>query len=486
MQSVSSLILLALIVTITYLNSFGGVFQFDDYNVIVDNPVVHNWSAWFDDLLYGIRPILKFTYVINWTSGIGLFGFHLLNLVIHILNTILIYFLSMKFIGSIANITASAIRKSAILTALLWALHPVQTESVTYISGRSSSLMAMFYLLSLLSYIHYSKPYTPGGIREDKDVIASNPKGEILPPNHRGQNDRQRTRFYLASLLFFIMAVLTKETAVTLPLTLFLWEVTIHKQKGFLMPVLKKQCLYYIILGFIIIAFIVHPNYGGLLEYSFDIRSVKDNLLSQINGISYLISRLFMLHRLNIDPDLPVISEWTSLVVAEAVFLSALVLAGVVCIRKRPWVGFGILWFSIHLLSTNSFVPRLDMANERQLYLPLYGIFLALSVEVIRFQNVKYQRQQYVQVAVITLCVILGSFTAARNYIYRSEIALWEDTALKSSQKARVYNNLGYAYAIAGRYKEAKQSYLRAIALKPDYQLPLKNLSTILEEGKLN
>lgn len=455
MQSWKLPLLLLFLLFIVYLNSFWGAFQFDDYNVIVNNPVVHTWSAWYDDVLHGIRPILKFTYTLNWTSDMGLLGFHFFNLAIHILNTILIYFLSMKIIGSISTMTISSVRKSAMLTALLWALHPVQTESVTYISGRSSSLMAMFYLAALLAYIH-------------------------------GSDTNKRLWLYLLSPLFFIMAVLTKETAVTLPLTLFLWEVTIHKQKGFLMPVLKKQSLYYMIFGFIIIAFVIHPNYGGLLEYSFDIRSVKDNLLSQINGISYLISRLFMLHRLNIDPDLPVISGWTPLVIAEAILLVAVIITGIVCIRNRQWLGFGILWFFIHLLSTNSFVPRLDIANERQLYLPLYGIFLALSVEIIRFQSIKYRWQQYIQVVVIILFVILGSFTAARNYIYRSEVALWEDTALKSPQKARVYNNLGYAYALDGRYNDAKESYLRAIALEPDYQLPRKNLSKILKDGKPN
>lgn len=454
-QSLSSPLLLVLIASVLYLNSFWGVFQFDDYNVIVNNPVVHNWSAWLDDVLYGIRPILKFTYTLNWTSGMGIFGFHLFNLTIHILNAILIYFLSLKVADSITNADQTIrllCKKSALLAALLWALHPVQTESVTYISGRSSSLMATFYLASILAYIH-------------------------------GSDANKRVWLYFVSPLFFILSVLTKESAVTLPLTLFLWEWVFHKETGFLRTTVKKQVIYWAMLGFIMAVLIIHPNYGGLLEYSFDIRRIGDNLLSQINGITYLLSRLFMLHRLNIDPDLSVISRWTPLVAAEAILLSGLIITGIVNMRKRQWIGFGILWFFLHLLPTNSFVPRLDVANERQLYLPIFGIFLALSIEIVRFQSIMEGWKRHIISVMIAFCIVFGAFTVVRNYTYRSEIALWEDTARKSPQKARVYNNLGYAYALAGRYKDAKESYLRAIALKPDYQLPRENLSELLKKG---
>lgn len=416
--------LLLFITFIVYLNSFFGAFQFDDYNVIVFNPSVHSFSAWFSDISYGIRLLLKLTYTLNWISGFGIFGFHLFNLAIHLANTTFIYLLSLRLTN----------KKTAFLASILFAIHPVATEAVTYISGRSTSLMSFFYLGSLLAYIN--------GSERDKKPL-----------------------FYLISPLLFVMAVSTKETAVTLPLALFLWT------RNF-----KKQAVHWILLLLIIFAIILHPNYGELLEYSFKTRSIKENLLSQINGITYLISRIIFVHRLNIDPDLPTISNWTALLSIQAVLLFVLFIIGLIGFCKRAWFGFGILWFFLHLLPTNSFVPRLDIANERQLYLPIWGIFLALSIGICELQK----RIKWCKVLIIALLLILGYFTVMRNYVYRSEIALWTDTASKSPQKARIYNNLGYAYYLAGRFEEAESAYLIALRLKPNYVLARNNLTSLL------
>ncbi|MEW6103812.1 MAG: tetratricopeptide repeat protein [bacterium] len=332
------------------------------------------------------------------------------------------------------------------IAALLFALHPVQTEAVTYISGRSTSLMAMFYLGSIIAYIY-------------------------------GTETNRGAWLYLLSPALFMMAVLSKETGVTLPLALLLWT-SIQNQKNWGV-VLRMQIVYWAMFICILIVLIAHPNYGTLLEYSFDIRSLKDNLLSQINGVIYLISRLFMINRLNIDPDLPVQSTWTFLLAVKLAMLLALILTGMISLKRIPWLGFALLWFFLHLLPTNSVVPRLDVANERQLYLPVWGIFLGLSIGMVRFQTAFKGGKGFVQAVTLILLVILGYFTAARNYTYRSEIALWEDTVRKSPQKARVYNNLGYAYAIAGRNEEAKRAYLTALSLDPDYSLARNNLARI-------
>jgi len=146
-------LIIIITIFIAYLNPLlWGIFQFDDYNVIVDNPNIHTWHSWLNNLGHGIRPLLKFTYTLNWTSGTGIFGFHLMNITVHIVNAVMIYFLSLRLIGRFTNITSG--RDAAFITAILWALHPVQTEAVTYICGRSTSLMTMFYIGSFWAYIH--------------------------------------------------------------------------------------------------------------------------------------------------------------------------------------------------------------------------------------------------------------------------------------------------------------------------------------------
>jgi len=469
---------------IAYLNSFRGIFQFDDYNVIVNNNVVHSWHAWFDDLGHGIRPILKFTYTLNWTSGMGFSGFHLLNLIVHTINALMIYSLSLRLMERVSG------RRKAIIISILWAIHPVQSEAVTYISGRSSSLMAMFYLGSILAYVY-------------------------------GIEKQRRIYLYLVSPVFFLMAVLTKETALIFPLALLLWELTQQRRIN-LITVIKRQIIHWGLLCIMIIAIIIHPNYGGLLEYSLGIRGVGKNLMSQINGVSYLITRVFLIHRLNIDPDLPVISEWSIVLVMECIFLSILLIIGALCLRKRPLLGFGILWFFLHLIPTNSIVPRLDVANERQLYLPVLGLILSFVSIVPVFKETPRplrgtkdnenppispffkgglnspplekggkggfergfsdEKGVFKKACIVSLILLLIIFTVRRNHVYRSEVTLWEDTAYKSPQKARVFNNLGYAYTMAGRYKDAEDAYLKAISLKPDYKLPQNNLKELLKK----
>ncbi|MBI5049899.1 MAG: tetratricopeptide repeat protein [Nitrospirae bacterium] len=441
MRNLHPSFILAGVVSFVYINSLWGSYQFDDFNVIVNNSVVHSWHTWLADVPVGIRPVLKFTYMINWTSDMGVFGFHLINIAIHSVNAIFVYLLSLRLTSHLGNSSKGV----SLITALLFALHPVQTEAVTYISGRSTSLMAMFYLGSLFAFAY-------------------------------GSDKKNRLWLYVVSPVLFILAVLTKETAVTLPLALLLWEKAYISEKTCKFA-LKKHAVHWVVLILMFLIFAIHNGYSWLLLSGFEIRGIKDNFLSQINGISYLISRLFLINRLNIDPDLPVLSRWTPLLIAEGSVLFALALTGFIALNRRRLLGFGLIWFFLHLMPTNSIIPRFDVANERQLYLALWGVSIALFVEVRSLQT-RFMQYKHVlfRAGTIILLLVLGFFTIARNHAYRSEIALWEDTARKSPSKARVYNNLGYAYYLSGRYEEAKSAYLTALSLKPDFSLARSNL----------
>ena len=429
----------AAIACLVYLNSFGGTFQFDDYNVIVNTGVVHSWSAWSHDLSHGIRPVLKFTYLLNWTSGLGLFGFHLLNLLIHALNTVFVYFISRRITKDFPS------EAPALCTALLFAVHPVQTEAVAYISGRSASLMATFYLGSMLAYI-------------------------------RGSDAKEHFWSHGLSPALFIMGLLTKEITLTLPAVLLLWELAFGERKR-LAAILKRQIIHWGLFAAASFFLIAHPGYGPLLEYSFDIRSMKETLLSQVNGIFYLLSKLVGPYRLNIDPDLPVMSGWTPLLALKAGLLLALICAGLMRFKRSPWFGFGVLLFFIVLLPTNSLIPRLDVANERQLYLSSWGLFLIVAIAAAKLQA--RAGKNFVYWTMAAILVVLACSTISRNQVYRSEIALWEDTARKSPHKPRAYNNLGYAYALAGRNQDAEKAYRQALRLKPDYKLARNNLESL-------
>ena len=171
-------LVVALAAAAAYLPSFAGVFHFDDYNVIVHYETVHSWQALAERWGGGVRPLLKATYTLNWTLGQGEFGFHLFNIAAHALNAVLLFFVGKELFPK---------RENSILTAVLFfALHPAATEAVTYISGRSSSLMASFYLGALLVYLR-------GG-------------------------------HWSLSAFLFVGAAAVRETAVTLPAALLLAE----------------------------------------------------------------------------------------------------------------------------------------------------------------------------------------------------------------------------------------------------------------------
>ncbi len=431
---------------LVYLNAFYGDFQFDDYNVIVNYRPIHSLSGCWKDMLRGIRPVLKLTYSLNWITDGGLFGYHLVNISIHAINGLLVFYLVRLF--SISRVTGNtSVRQLAsLIAALIFVLHPLQTEAVTYISGRSSSLMALFYLGSLCCYICGSK---------SNSIVLK----------------------YFLSPILFVIAVATKEVAVTLPATLLLWEVYAEKERW--KVIFFKQIVHWFLLLVIALIFALKPSYNDLLMFAFTERSLYENMLTQINAITYLISRLLWLGHLNIDPDLPVIHEWDFLTVIQLSFLVGTFLFLILNKKCKPWWRFGALWFLLHLLPTNSIVPRLDVVNERQMYLAMVGMVLPLSLELDRLYCSMPTCRAFMKPAIGLMLIMLGVFTVNRNRDYYSEIALWEDTSNKSPYKARVFNNLGVAYETYGYYDKAYMSYLRAIQLDPGYDIAKSNINKI-------
>lgn len=309
------LLLLAAGVALAYANAVTGPFQFDDYNVIVNNPAVHSWPDWWRDLGQGgIRPLLKLSYLLNWLTGWGAVGFHLVNITLHGANTVLVYLLGCRLAGRYLAADPARARSVALAGALVFALHPVQTEAVTYICGRSVSLMSFFYLASLLSYI-------------DGRAVGC------------------RLRTYLLSPFLFGLALAVKEVAVTLPVALLLWEATGQRPGRRPLELITGTAVHWLLLLAGLATLAMHDGYRALLWFSLQTRGIVTNLLSEVNGIAYLISRLVWPRRLDIDPDLPVLTALSLPVVAELCLLLLLVAAAIRWYRRLPWLTFGVIWF---------------------------------------------------------------------------------------------------------------------------------------------
>ncbi len=407
-------------------NSFVGSFQFDDFKVIVDNPAVASLGAWWQSMP-GIRPLLKLSYALNLTwagdaADRGLFGFHAVNLALHIGNALLLYAIAHRLLASAANAEAAAL-----LAALLYVVHPVQSEAVTLISGRSMSLMAFFYLGSLLAYL-------------------------------------ERRRAW--SLAAFAAALATRETAITLPLALLLVDRMRAPNEPLRVALLRGSghWLLAVLAG---AALLLLPFFRHLAAVSLATRPLADNLISQSAALLYLLKQVLWPFTLDADPMLPLFTGWKVFWAGSVALLLGLLGGAILAWRSSGlarWSGFGLLWFLLHLAPTNSLLPRLDLANERHLYLADAGLCLLAALWLTRWLAA---RPRWLAGATAALLLGLTLATQARNRVYFDEVAFWRDVAAKNPDNSRAFNNLGYALAGSGRTAAALDAYDRALRLVP-------------------
>lgn len=432
-------------VFIVYANALlWGAFQFDDYNVIVHNSRIHTWQAWWDDLGHGIRPLLKFTYTLNWTTAWGAASFHLTNIAIHIANVFLVFALSKLFLAQkfVPQPPLTHVLVIPFFTALLFAVHPLHTEAVTYISGRSTSLMTLFYLAGLLAYI-----------------------------SGREKNNRWYT--LLVTPLLFIAALSVKETAVTFPLALLAWELCFGGKA--LQKIWRHQWATWLTLLLVIIIFIVSDHYFSQMERSAALNSFTGNIATQTIAFAYLMQQWIFPLWLNIDPDLKQAQDFSGLM-PQILFLSAAIFLMFFIFRTRPWVCFAIAWALIQLFPLYVFLPRVDVANDRQMYLVSWPLLLALTIEI-----AIWLRQKTFVLTLLALAFLLGTLTIQRNQHFYNEIALWQSTAKHSPNKARVRNNLGYAYMLDGQKDAARAEFVAALKINPAYYKARNNLARLDE-----
>ncbi|HUX91439.1 MAG TPA: tetratricopeptide repeat protein [Gallionellaceae bacterium] len=436
--------LLLCAVCITYANSFWGAFQFDDFNVIVNNPRIHSWSAWWQDLQHGIRPLLKFTYTADWAIGLGVAGFHLTNVLIHLGNTWLVWLLARRFVANHPALNAQSVLPLSVpfLAALLFAVHPAHSEAVTYICGRSSALMTLFYLAGMLLYVE-------------------------------GKAQGNKIYLHLLTPLCMLLALGVKETAVTYPFALLLWEL---HSGGSLKSAWRKQWSSWLLLAAGALFFLLHDGYLAQMETSAALNSLQGNLATQTMAFAWLLRQWLFPLWLNIDSDLPVLHDFAGLLPHFAV-LAIFILLIILSFMKRPWLSFALAWALLQLFPLYLFLPRIDVANERQLYLVSWPLALALAAELSLLLTPKIFR-----LSIALLLVALASLTVLRNQDYRSEISLWEATVQRSPDKARVQNNLGYAYMHAGRAEEAQTAFTIALQLDPNYYQARYNLLRLRQE----
>jgi tetratricopeptide (TPR) repeat protein len=432
-------------VAAAWASSFGGTFQFDDWNVIANEPRVASLGAWWASMP-GIRPLLKLSWAANRSSGLGIAGFHAVNLALHAAAALLVLRLLRRVAGR-AGATGAASGAAPLLGALLFALHPVQTESVTYLSGRSASMAGALALGSAVAWL----------------------------------SGRERAPGWMAwglSPLLFAAALATKESAVALPAALLLLEAVDVRRPFRWGSALRSIAPHLAVLGVAAVLFAASPVYGRMMARSAGLRSPGVNLATQVDAMAWLAGQVLRIDRLVADPALPAVEVSNVRVVLEGAALLAALALGLAWLRRRPALAFGVLWFLIWLPPAGWWLPRPEPANERQLYLSLLGPAWMAGLWLSPWAVTGGARR----LAVAALLVALGGVTAVRSLVYADELRFWEDVAAKAPANPRAHNNLGFALAARCRTAEAGAALERALELDPGYLRAAVNLR-LLREG---
>jgi len=449
-----SLLVLLLLTALAYLNSFAGTWQFDDFAVLVHDPRVQTVADWWQSLPH-IRPLFKLSVAVNHALGAGLAGFHALNLLWHLINVVLVYSVFRQLIATHSQ--APLPTGAALLIAAVFALHPAQTEAVTYLSGRSVAMASTGILLAVWSGL-------------------------------RGRQ-RQQKRWFVLAAMALLFAVGSRETAIVTPL-LMAW-VTLSKAGCAVAPTAATdertsppvrgaatpaRVLFACATVLALLALMLClPRYRELLWLALQWPGAAQLLATQAQAIVHLLLLAAGIAPVNADPAL-LISPVASLrgIASALVFL----FIGVVAWRQRqrkPLFALGVGWAAIVWLPTHTVLLRFDPVNDRQLYLALPGLLLALTAVL----PVPQWLRRFHLAFLLLVAMLLAWSTWQHNNVYRSEVLFWQDVTQKAPHNARGWNNLGVAYANQGELNDAEQAFVRALAERQDYVQAAVNLKLL-------
>jgi len=480
-------LLFFLFVFCSYITNYNASWHFDDYQNIVDNPRIHIKDLRFNTFketffreinsgtnlsirLY--RPVTMLTFALNWYIGKdNVIGYHIVNNAIHLLTAFFLFLAVLNLFKSPnlkgkyqGNETAIAF-----LTAILWAVNPIQTQAVTYIVQRMASFVAMFYIIGIYFYL----------------------KARLSSPRYK------RFLFIAGCLLSFILALGSKENAVTFPIAVAIMEILFFqnlKDRNSR----RKVTLTLIIGGVVITAFLtilfIKGNIAHLLEgYENRTFTLGERLLTESRIIIYYMSQIFypMVHRLSLVHDITISTSlfkpWTT--IPALLTIICLLGLGLSQAKKRPIISFSIFFYFINHVIESTILP-LELIFEHRNYLPSFFLFFPVAIGLIWMVDYFKKKTPLIHVlSVVFIAGVIFSFcfgTIVRNKAWANEKTLWEDCITKAPGLTRPYHNLAtYHYQKAGDMKKAMAFYETALTKKnlnskTGHAFTFNNMATIL------
>ena len=443
-------------VLLAYANTLTCPFVYDDKPSIVYNPTILRLWPLTNVLVppgagatVSGRPVLNLTFALNYAChGLDVRGYHAVNIAIHLAAALTLFGLVRRALRrcTIAPHGGVGPDNAALIVALLWAVHPMQTEAVTYLVQRAESLMALFYLLTLYAFV-------------------------------RAMDSPRPARWLIVSWAACLLGMGTKENMVSAPLALLLFDRAFVA--GSFASAWRQRRGYYLALGatwLLLIGLVLSTggDRGGSAGFGLGVTWVG-YAMTQFSALARYGALIVWPFPLVFDYGPFFIERFQQIAIPALAIVALLAVTGDALVR-RPKLGF-VLAVALGVLAPTSLIPgTTQMIVEHRMYLPL-ACALALVPVLPRFGT-----PRFIILLATAIAVALAVITSARNRTYATAVALWADTAAKRPNNPVAHASLGAALADVGRPEEAMAEDKRALALNPDYGPALANLAVRLEE----
>jgi tetratricopeptide (TPR) repeat protein len=440
-------VVLATLCAAAYANTFHVPFIFDDFLAILNNPSIRRlWPIWPvlspPRVLYtGGRPVVNLSFAVNYAlGGMTAWGYHLANLIIHLLAALALLGIVRRTLLRPALQARFGARATtlALAVAVLWMVHPLQTEAVTYISERCELLMGLFYLLTLYCFI-------------------------------RGSEGGESNRWFLACVAACFLGTASKEVMVTAPVMVLLYDRTFVT--GSFQEAWARHWRLYLGLAssWLLLAHLMVGLHYRSAGYGLGISGWAYALIECRTVARYLWLSVWP-HPLVFDYGNFVPAQSVGDVAPYAAILAALAAGTFVKLKGRPGphgrgraIGFLGAWFFVVLSPTSSVVPLVGQPMaEHRMYLPLAAVTTLVVFSIAAYVP---RRSTFV---FLGLTVVLGCLTFQRNEDYRTAATIWTDALAKRPHNSRAENNLALALIDEGRTADAIPHFVAALRLDPD------------------
>lgn len=442
-----------------YYNAVGNGFVFDDYLLVVDKSVIRTphplWTLLSDPLSLGYRPLRTFSYIVDYRiGGMQPWVFHLSNILYHWITACFVFLVALRLTNAPTLDKAYWRWRPAIVMTLLWALHPVQTDAVTYIAGRRDILGGLCLFAGLWSYLRFRASLSP---------------------------ESRRYGWLLLSCLLYGLGILSKESVIVLPLLCWAYDV---QQEGLMESLRRRWLLYFLVL---LLGAVVLWYFAGWMmlrtiqQAAWHGGSMAGNFATVTRIWVHYLSVMVYPHTLLGDYSynaFPVSRSFTEPEVPWALAILSTTVVGVWGLtRWRSLCGYGGVWMLMTILPISHIIPIQEIAAEHYLYVPLFGFCVIVGLLLDALCGVSVERPRGVGVlrpivGVVLIVALLGGAVArivTRNRDWLNEERFWSVTIETAPRSARAHYNLAGIYKQQKRTAEAAREFTATLAILPQH-----------------